>query len=422
MDIQLGLKENWRQFSLLVLVNALVGGMIGLERTLLPELAETEFGLEAHSAMLTFIVIFGITKAITNYYTGSLANRLGRRNLLLIGWLFGLPVPFMLMWAGSWSWILAANVLLGINQGLTWSSTVVMKIDLVGEKNRGLAMGLNEASGYLAVGFSAFATGWLAAHYGLRPFPFYLGIVFSLLGLLASWLWVKDTRHHSNLEAQQSNQPLLKHVFRETSWQNPNLGSVTQAGLINNLNDGMVWGLFPVLLATKGFALTEIGTVVAVYPAIWGLGQLITGKLADQLCQKTMLFVGMLLQGLVLIAMLWAQGYVAFLILSALLGVGTAIVYPTFLTAIASYTHPSQRARSIGVFRLWRDLGYAIGALLTGLIADQVSVGASVLAVGLLTLGSALIIQYRMRCGEDKARKSIGESLLSGMDKQLRSC
>ncbi|GAA4455592.1 MFS transporter [Nibrella saemangeumensis] len=406
MDVQLGLKENWRQFSLLVFINALVGGMIGLERTILPELADTEFGLNAHSVMLTFIVVFGVTKALTNYYTGSLANRIGRKRLLVIGWLVGLPIPFMLMWADSWAWIMAANLLLGVNQGLAWSSTVVMKIDLVGEKNRGLAMGLNEASGYLALAFSAVATGWLASRYGLRPYPFYLGIAFSVVGLLASWLWVRDTRHHSALDAQRSKQQTLQNVFWETTWRHTNLGSVTQAGLVNNLNDGMMWGLFPVLLATKGFALTDIGTIVAMYPAVWGLGQLVTGKLADHLCQKTMLFWGMLLQGAVLIAMLWADSYLVFLALSALLGIGTAIVYPTFLTAIARYTHPSQRAESIGIFRLWRDLGYAIGALLTGIIADAAGIGASVLAVGLLTVGSALIIQYRMRCGDETFGKA----------------
>ncbi|MBU1822341.1 MAG: MFS transporter [Bacteroidetes bacterium] len=406
MKVQLGLRENWRQFSLLVFVNAMVGGMIGLERTILPELADREFHLEAHSAMLTFIVVFGLTKAVTNYYTGSFANRIGRKNLLLLGWLVGLPIPFMLMWADSWAWVVAANLLLGLNQGLAWSSTVVMKIDLVGDRDRGLAMGLNEASGYIAVAFSAFATGWLATRYGLRPYPFYLGIAFSVIGLITTWLWVKDTRQHSALEAQSSNQSKLRHIFWETSWKDKNLGSVTQAGLINNLNDGLVWGLFPVLLSTKGFSLAEIGVVVAVYPAFWGVGQLATGKLADHLCPKRMLFFGMFLQGVVLVALLWANSYLFFLLLSALLGIGTAIVYPTFLTAIARYTHPSQRAESIGIFRLWRDLGYAIGALLTGAIADNLGLNASVLVVGLLTIFSSLIIQYRMSCRESQLSTS----------------
>lgn len=398
MTVQLGLRENWRQFSLLVLVNALVGGMIGLERTILPQLGETVFKLIGHVPLLAFIVIFGVAKALTNYYTGSWANRLGRKRLLVIGWLVGLPVPFLLMWGDSWSWIMAANVLLGINQGLTWSSTVVMKIDLVGEKDRGLAMGLNEASGYLAVAFSAFATGWIASRYGLRPYPFYLGIGFSVAGLLLSWIWVRDTRRHALAEAAVSNQPRLTNIFRETTWQNPNLGSVTQAGLVNNLNDGMVWGLLPVILTTKGFSLTQIGTIVALYPALWGLGQLVTGKLADSICLRTMLFMGMLMQGVVLLVMLRATTYGTFLLLSALLGIGTALVYPTFLTAIARYTHPDQRAESMGIFRLWRDLGYAIGALLTGFIADWLGLEVSVATVGLLTICSALIVSYRMSC------------------------
>jgi MFS family permease len=402
METKLGLRENWRQFSLLVLINAFVGGMVGMERTILPRIAEEDFGLVAQSAVLSFIVVFGLTKALTNYYTGYLANRLGRKNLLVIGWLIGLPIPFLLMGATSWSWIIGANVLLGLNQGLTWSSTVVMKIDLVGEKNRGLAMGLNEASGYVAMAFSAFATGWIASRYGLRPYPFYLGIVFSVAGLLGSWVWVRDTRTHARMEGAVSQQKKLRNVFWETTWLDRNLGSVTQAGLVNNLNDGMVWGLFPVLLASKGFTLEQIGMIAAVYPAFWGIGQLFTGKMADQFCQKTMLFWGMLLQGLALVAMLWATTYAAFFLLSALLGIGTAVVYPTFLTAIAHHTHPQQRAQSIGTFRLWRDLGYAMGALLTGLLADTLGLNASLLAIGLLTILSSFIIQYRMSCKIEK--------------------
>lgn len=401
MAAQLGLKENWRQFSLLVLINAFVGGMVGMERTILPRLAEEDFGLVVQTAVLSFIVVFGITKAITNYYAGSLANRVGRKNLLVLGWLFGLPIPFLLLEAQSWSWIIGANILLGVNQGLAWSSTVVMKIDLVGEKNRGLAMGLNEASGYLAVAFAAFATGWLASRYGLRPYPFYLGIVFSVAGLLGSWLLVKDTRTHARMEGERSQQKKLRNLFWDTTWRDSNLGSVTQAGLVNNLNDGMVWGLFPVLLASKGFALEQIGLIAAVYPAFWGIGQLFTGKMADHFCHKKMLFWGMLLQGLALLAMLGAQAYGAFLLLSALLGIGTAMVYPTFLTALARHTHPEQRARSIGVFRLWRDLGYAIGALITGLLADTLGLNASLLVIGLLTILSAGIIWCRMTCNSE---------------------
>lgn len=397
MTVKLGLKENWKQFSLLVLINGFVGGMVGLERTILPQIAEADFGIAAKTAILSFIVVFGVSKAITNYYTGALANRLGRKNLLVLGWIFGLPVPIILIYAGNWNTIIAANILLGINQGLTWSSTVVMKIDLVGEKSRGLAMGLNESAGYLAVGIVAFLTGWIAAEYGLRPYPFYLGVGFAMFGLFASYFLVKDTVHHVNLETKVSRVKMLKNIFLETTWTNPNLGSVTQAGLVNNLNDGMIWGLFPILLANQGFSLAQVGKIVAIYPVVWGLGQLLTGKLADLLVKKTMLFWGMLLQGTAIIAMIFAASFFQFALLSVLLGIGTAIVYPTFLAAIADYTHPGQRAHSIGVFRLWRDLGYAIGAILTGVIADFWGISPSVSFIGILTVISALVILFRMK-------------------------
>lgn len=371
--------------------------MVGLERSILPQLAEQEFGLAAKTAILSFIVVFGITKALSNYYTGALANRFGRKNLLLAGWLLALPVPLLLIYAPNWQWVIFANALLGVHQGLCWSSTVVMKIDLVGEKDRGLAMGLNEASGYLAVGAVAFATGWVATEYGLRPWPFYIGLVLATLGIVSTWLFVKDTRHHVAMESSQSAAAKLKHTFLDTTWSNPNLGSITQAGLVNNLNDGMVWGLLPMLLAAKNFSLEQIGVVASVYPAVWGLGQLFTGKLADIFPKKKMLFWGMLLQAVALFLFVPATSYAAYLLLSGLLGLGTAIVYPTFLAAIADYTHPEQRAESIGVFRLWRDLGYAIGALLTGIIADALGLSAPVMVIGALTLLSALVIAMRMR-------------------------
>ncbi len=402
MKIELGLKENWKQFTLLVVVNAFVGGMIGLERTIIPQIAEVDFGLAAKSAILSFIVVFGVTKAITNYYTGTLANRFGRKNLLVTGWLFALPVPILLIYAPSWNWIIAANILLGISQGLTWSSTVVMKIDLVGEKDRGFAMGLNEFAGYVALAAIAFLTGWIANNYGLRPYPFYVGIGMAVIGLLLSWIFVKDTRKHVQLESTSSNIPKLKKVFWETTWRHKNLGSITQAGLVNNLNDGMVWGLFPLLLASKGFDLHEIGIIVATYPAVWGLGQLYSGKLADKYCKKTLLFIGMLIQGFALLGMISANSFLWFIILSSLLGIGTAIVYPTFLAAISDHTHPDQRPKSIGIFRLWRDLGYAIGAILTGLIADRFGLVAPILAIGLLTIASSLIIKFRMSCADKK--------------------
>jgi MFS family permease len=394
--VELGLRQNWKQFVLLVIINAFVGGMVGLERSILPEIAVRDFGMVANTAILSFIIVFGITKAITNYYTGALANRVGRKKLLVLGWLFAIPIPFILIFAPNWNWIIFANVLLGINQGLAWSSTVVMKIDLVGEKNRGFAMGVNESAGYLAVGAVAFFTSWIASAYGLRPYPFYIGIAFSMLGLLASWLLVKDTIHHVAKETIKSTTRKLKNIFWETTWEDRNLGSITQAGLINNLNDGMVWGLFPLLLGSRNFNLEEIGIIVAIYPAVWGLGQLGTGKLADHFNKKGLLFAGMLIQGIALLLMIWATTFLDFVLLSIILGAGTALVYPTFLAGIADFTHPSQRAKSIGIFRLWRDLGYAIGAIITGITADYWGILPSIGVIGFLTLFSSIIILIRM--------------------------
>jgi MFS family permease len=397
-NVTLGLRENCKQFTLLVIVNAFVGGMIGLERTIIPQIAEADFGLAAKTAILSFIIVFGVTKAVTNYYAGTLANQFGRKNLLVIGWLFAVPVPILLIYAPNWNWIIVANIFLGISQGLTWSSTVVMKIDLVGEKDRGLAMGLNEFSGYIALAANAFFTGWIASNYGLRPYPFYIGIGMALIGLVMSWVFIKDTNKHVLLESTASNIPKLKNLFWQTTWFHKNLGSITQAGLVNNLNDGMVWGLFPLLLISKGFDLHEIGIIVATYPAVWGLGQLYSGTLADKFCKKTLLFIGMFIQGIALLGMVGANSFLWFIILSSLLGMGTAIVYPTFLAAISDYTHPDQRPKSIGIFRLWRDLGYAIGAILTGLIADRFGLVAPILVIGSLTLASSLIIKFRMSC------------------------
>lgn len=395
--VQLGLKENWKQFTLLVIINAFVGGMVGLERSILPQIAEVEFAIAAKTAILSFIIVFGIVKAITNYFAGAFANKIGRKNLLTIGWLFGLPVPFILMYAPSWDWIVAANVLLGINQGLAWSSTVVMKIDLVGEKQRGFAMGLNEFAGYLAVAIVAFLTGFIAAEYGLRPYPFILGIAMAILGLLGSIFLIKDTRKHVAAENTISAVPKLGNIFWETTWKHPNLGSVTQAGLINNLNDGMAWGIFPILLSIKGFDLAEVGVITAVYPAVWGLGQLFTGKMADIFNKKHLLFIGMFLQAIALFLFLFAESMTHYVALSAVLGWGTAMVYPTFLATVAENTHPQDRANSIGVFRLWRDLGYAIGAILTGIIADRLGIDASIMTIGGLTMISAIIIAIRMK-------------------------
>lgn len=405
MTTKLGLKENWKQFTLLVIVNGFVGGMVGLERSILPQVAEQEFALAAKTAILSFIIVFGIVKAIANYYTGELADRFGRKNLLVIGWVVAIPIPFMLMYAPSWNWIVAANILLGVNQGLSWSSTVMMKIDLVGEKQRGFAMGLNEFAGYLAVAIVAFLTGWIAGEFGLRPYPFYLGGVLVFLGLFGSIFLIKDTKHHVAQETTSSTTPRLKNIFLETSWINKNLGSVTQAGLVNNLNDGMIWGIFPLLLASKNFTIEQIGIVVAVYPAVWGIGQLITGRMADTFCKRDLLFLGMLLQALALIFLTISDTFMHFIALSAVLGWGTALVYPTFLASVAENTHPLDRAKSIGIFRLWRDLGYAIGAILTGILADLFSLNVSILSIGALTLMSSLVISIRMKCGDNNSVK-----------------
>ncbi len=396
--IALGLRQNWRQFALLVIINAFVGGMVGMERSILPQLAEAEFGIAAKTAILSFIVAFGVAKALANLGTGILAQRLGRKNLLLLGWALGLPVPFLLMFAPTWGWIVAANLLLGIHQGFAWSATVVMKIDLAGERDRGLAMGLNEFAGYLAVAAAAFASAWLAGVYGLRPYPFYLGVGLSVTGILATWLLVRDTHAHVAAEAVQSSIARLGNIFTDTTWRHRNLGSVTMTGLVNNLNDGMVWGLLPVLLIQRGMTLPETGMLAAVYPAVWGLGQLFSGRLSDFICKKDLLLWGMLLQGAALAGLAFAYNFWLFAGLLTLLGWGTAMVYPTFLASIAENTHPYDRAKSLGVFRFWRDMGYAIGALLTGILADLFGIPVSIVAVGLLTLAAGLGANYRMRC------------------------
>ena len=394
--VKLGLGENWKQFTLLVIVNAFVGGMVGLERSIFPEFAESEFGVESKSAILSFITAFGITKAIANYYTGKLANKYGRRKLLLLGWLIAIPVPLLLIYASSWSWVVGANVLLGISQGLTWSSTVVMKIDLVGEKDRGLAMGLNEFAGYFAVGLMAFVSGYVANRYGITPYPFYLGIGIAITGFFLTLFWVKDTRKFVEQESQTDSSASMTNVFRETTFTHRTLSSVTQAGLVNNLNDGMIWGLLPILLASLSFNTENIGLVAAIYPTIWGIGQLFTGKMADHFSKKKMLFWGMLLQGIAIMAFPYSSDIYLLITLSAFLGLGTALVYPTFLATIATVANPQQRAESIGTFRLWRDLGYAFGAIISGITADLFGVTYAILLIGAITILSSLIIQFRM--------------------------
>jgi len=401
--IALGLRENLGQFSLLVLVNAFVGAMVGLERSILPAIAEQEFHLAARAAILSFIVVFGITKAITNYGAGRLADRLGRKHVLVAGWLVAIPVPFLLMWGPSWKWIVAANVLLGVSQGLTWSLTVIMKIDLVGPKRRGLAMGVNEFSGYIAVAASAFATGWIAARYGLRPQPFYLGIVYVACGLLISALLVRDTRDHVAHEtalrsAKQAEAHVSqREVFWRTTLSDRNLSSVSQAGLVNNLNDGMAWGIFPLYFAAAGIGLERIGVLAALYPATWGMMQLFTGAWSDRIGRKRLIVGGMWVQAIGIAITAATTSFTPFAFGSLLLGLGTAMVYPTLLAAIGDVAHPGWRASAVGVYRLWRDLGYAIGALLAGVVADAFGLAAAMWLVAVITFGSGTIVALRMR-------------------------
>ena len=398
---RLGIHANLGQFALLVGVNALVGGMVGQERTVLPLLAQHSFGLKAFAAALTFIVAFGVVKAATNLVAGTLSDRFGRKPLLVAGWVVGLPVPLLLIWAPAWSWVVFANVLLGLNQGLTWSTTVIMKIDLAGPRRRGLAMGLNEAAGYTAVAMTAFATGLLAAHYGLRPAPFFLGVAYAGLGLGLSALFVRETRAHARHEASLHgpvghDRMSTRGVFMFTSFRERSLSAVSQAGLVNNLNDGMAWGLFPIFFSRAGLPVATVGVLAAIYPLVWGLGQLVTGAWSDHIGRKWLIAFGMWVQAgaIALIALgngvgLWFAG-------SILLGAGTAMVYPTLLAAIGDVAHPSWRASSVGVYRFWRDLGFAIGALLAGVLADIVGIAAAILVIAAITGISGVIVAIRM--------------------------
>ena len=415
--LRLGLRANLAQFSLLVGVNALVGGMVGQERSLLSLLATEVFGLAAVSAALTYIVAFGLTKAATNFLAGTLADRHGRKPVLVAGWLVGLPVPLLLIWAPTWSWIVAANLLLGINQGLCWSTTVIMKIDLAGPERRGLAMGLNEAAGYLAVAFTAFLTGLIAARAGLRPEPFYLGLAYAGLGLGLSTLLVRETRGHAQLEAQltdpgrttdpapgvartpaaASNQrPSTRQIMLRTSLREPALSACSQAGLVNNLNDGLAWGLLPLLFVRGGLPVAQVGLLAALYPAVWGLGQLLTGPVSDRLGRKPLITGGMLLQAVALAGTALAGSFAPWAASAILLGIGTAMVYPTLLAAISDVAHPNWRATAVGVYRLWRDTGFAVGALLAGLVADLAGLQAAVWVIAALTAASGLVVAVRM--------------------------
>jgi MFS family permease len=408
----LGLGANRGQFWLLVLVNAFVGAMVGLERTVLPLIAEREFGLASRQAALSFIVAFGCVKALSNFLAGRLGDRFGRKRILLAGWLCALPVPFLVIAAPSWSWIVIANVLLGINQGLTWSMTVVMKIDLVGSERRGFAMGLNEFAGYVAVALSAFATGEIASRFGLRPEPFYLGIAFAAAGLALSWLFVRDTMEHMRYEqslhaeddvrpllaenASRDGAPRLRELITRSTWSDPALASASQAGLVNNMNDGLAWGLFPLFFAAAGLTLREIGVLAFAYPATWGLLQLWTGALSDRIGRRILIVSGMVTQGVALVAMVFVQGFVAWLLVCIVLGAGTAMVYPCLLAVVGDVARPGWRASAVGLYRLWRDSGYAIGALIAGALADRFGMNVAISAVGGLTIASGLLAAARM--------------------------
>ena len=399
---RLGLKENLGQFSLLVLVNAFVGGMVGMERSILPQIAEQDFQLTAHSAILSFIALFGISKAMTNYVAGRWADQYGRKKTLLLGWFISIPIPFLLMWANSWSLILLANILLGISQGLTWSSTVIMKIDLAGPKNRGFALGINECAGYFSVALSALGTSYIAAEYALRPQPFYLGIALILFGGLLSLFLVKETKQFAELEQKQtpasSDEPQFssKELILHTSFKDKNLSSICQAGLFNNLNDGMAWGLFPLLFAQANQTLEAIGILTAIYPAVWGIGQLFMGGLSDKFGRKGLIIWGMWLQALGILGIALSSTFKGFATGSTCLGLGTAMVYPTLLAVIGDVAQPSWRASAIGIYRLWRDLGYAFGALVAGLVADYFGLVNASLLIAFLTAMSGVIVYLRL--------------------------
>jgi MFS family permease len=399
--ITLGLWANWPQFALLVLINAFVGGMVGVERTVVPLIGAEEFHLVSTTLVVSFIASFGVVKACANLVSGHLADIWGRKRVLVLGWLVGLPVPFMIMWAPSWTWVIAANALLGVNQGLAWSMTVIMKVDLVGPKSRGLAVGLNEFAGYLAVGVTAFLTGYIAAQYGLRPAPIYLGVAYAVLGLALSVFLVRDTRAHVRLEISESQRPPAAvgfwEIFTLTSFRDRNLFAASQAGLVNNLNDGMSWGIFPLFFAAFGLGVERIGILKAAYPATWGILQVATGPLSDRWGRKGLIVAGMWVQAAGLFITALTREFQHWLIGSLLLGLGTAMVYPSLIAAVSDASHPTWRARSLSVYRFWRDLGYAIGALSAGVIADLFGMAWAIGLVAALTFVSGVVVALLMR-------------------------
>ena len=425
--VQLGLRANWQQFTLLVIINVFVGGMVGLERSIVPLLGQSVFGLASTTVVLSFIVSFGIVKALANLFAGRLSDRIGRKVVLIAGWLFGLPVPFLIIFAPAWSWVVFANMLLGINQGLCWSTTVIMKIDLVGPARRGLAMGINEAAGYGAVSLAAIAAGYLAATYALRPQPFLLGVVFALAGLLLTIFFIRETQGHAHHEAallvrqsgnvpevaqqatdqtaQRPTTPSFKEIFLLTSWKNRTLFSVSQAGLVNNLNDGLAWGLLPLFFAAGGLGIAQIGLLACIYPGVWGAAQLVTGALSDRLGRKVLIVAGMVLQGAAIILLPFLHGFAWWAVAMVLLGLGTALVYPTLLAAISDVAHPEWRASAVGVYRLWRDSGYAIGALLAGVLAELFGVPWAIGVIGVLTFLSGVVVKFVM--SETLSRKRL---------------
>jgi len=392
----LGLRENWQQFSLLVVINAFVGGMVGLERTVVPLIGAEEFRIASTTIVVSFIVSFGVVKAVANLVSGHFADVYGRKLMLVLGWLVGLPIPFMIGWGPSWSWIVAANALLGINQGFAWSMTVIMKVDLVGPKSRGLAVGLNEFAGYVAVGVTAFLTGYIAQRYGLRPAPFLLGIAYAVIGLVLSLLLVRDTRGHVGVEISHAA-PAVEtlsfwQIFRRASFGDRNLFAASQAGLVNNLNDGMSWGIFPLFFAAFGLSIERIGILKAIYPAVWGVLQVATGPLSDRWGRKGLIAAGMWVQAAALLLTAATRSFSWWALASVLLGLGTAMVYPTLIAAVSDASHPSWRARSLSVYRFWRDLGYAVGALAAGIMADIFGAAWAIAAIGVLTFASGVVV------------------------------
>lgn len=401
--IKLGLRENAAQFALLVLVNGFVGAMVGMERVIIPVLAETRFELSSHSAVLTFLITFGLAKALANLYAGRRADRTTRKSLLILGWLLALPVPALLYWAPSWSWVVVANILLGCNQGIAWTMTVVMKVDLVGPRQRGLALGINESAGYAAVSLAALGSGlWMAA--GSPDTAFLAGGITAVLGLLASVVLVKDTSAHVAQERADQGQhdgtsdvlPFAE-VAKRVSGKDRRMFAAAQAGMINNLNDGLAWGLLPLFFLGAGLPLERVTWLLAIYPLVWGLGQLGTGALADVIGRRTPIVLGMLLQGFSLCVLAWTATPAWHIPSMVGMGIGTALVYPALLALISDRAEPAWRSSALGVYRLWRDGGYVVGAIVSGLIADAMGLSTAVLAIGLLTVASGMVAAYLLR-------------------------